>query len=138
MAGFVQAYVKNGTRSLTTANKATSQATAIKEVLDLTLGLAVPATASSTRETIIGVSNQTITAAESLSQVPFIELFQNDVWVADSTNNSNAAHNGQSMVLTDSTHVNNTGTTSAVGVVEQVDVFGVPSDKKILVKFNPF
>lgn len=138
MAGFVQAYVKNGTRSLTTANKATSQVSTIKEVLDLTAGLAVPASASSTRETVIGVCNQTISAAEALSQVPFIELFQNDVWVVDSTNNSNPLHNGQSMVLTDSTHVNNTGTTSAVGVVEQVDVFGVPSDKKILVKFNPF
>ncbi len=138
MAGFVQAYVKNGTRSLTTANKASATVSVNKEVLDLTLGLAVPATASSTRETIIGVCNQSISAADALTQVPIIETFQNDVWVADCTNNSNAAHNGQSMVLTDSTHVNNTGTTSAVGVVEQVDVFGVPGDKKILVKFNPF
>ncbi len=138
MAGFVQAYIKNPTRSLVMVNKSTSQVTLQKEVLDLTAGLAVPATASSTRETIIGVSNQAISAADALSQVPVIETFQNDVWVADSTNNSNALHNGQSMILTDSTHVNNTGTTSAVGVVEQVDVFGQPSDKKILVKFNPF
>lgn len=135
---FVQAYVKNGTRSLTTANKATGQVSTQKEVLDLVGGLAVPATSASTRQTIIGVCNQTISVADALTQVPIIETFQNDVWVADSTNNSNPLHNGQSMILTDSTHVNNTGTTSAVGVVEQVDVFGVASDKKILVKFSPF
>ncbi len=138
MAGFIQAYVKNATRSLTMANKSVAQVSTSREVLDLTAGLAVPASSSSTRETIIGVANQTISVADNLSQVPIIELFQNDVWIADSTNNSNALHNGQSMVLTDSTHVNNTGTTSAVGVVEQVDVFGAASDKKILVKFNPF
>jgi hypothetical protein len=31
--------------------------------------------------------------------------------------------------------VNNTHTTSAVGIVEQVDVFGATGDRKILVKF---
>lgn len=135
---FIQAIIKNPTRSLEMVNKASAQATVLNEVLDLTLGLAVPASGSSTRQTIIGVSNQAISAADALTQVPVFELFQNDVWVADCTNNSNSAHNGQSMILTDSTHVNNTGTTSAVGVVYQVDVFGVPSNKKILVKFNPF
>ncbi len=134
---FVQAYIKN-IRSLVMVNKASATVSVNREVLDLTAGLAVPATSASTRETIVGVCNQSISAADALTQVPIIELSQNDVWIADSTNNSNAAHNGQSMILTDSTHVNNTGTTSAVGVVEQVDVFGVSSNKKILVKFNPF
>ncbi len=120
-------------------NKASATVTTSGNVLDLTAGLATAATSSSTRETIIGVSNQTISAADALTQVPVIELFQNDVWIADSTNNSDPTHNGQSMVLgANAGIVNNTGTTSAVGVVEQVDVFGVPSDKKILVKFNPF
>ncbi len=136
---FIQAYIKNGTRSLTMANKASATVTTSGNVLDLTAGLAVAATASSTRETIIGVSNQTISAADALTQVPLIETFQNDVWIADSTNNSDPAHNGQSMILgANAGVVNNTGTTSAVGVVEQVDVLGVASNKKILVKFNPF
>lgn len=135
---FVQAYIKNPTRSLMMQNKASATVTTNKEVLDLVAGLAVPATSSSTRETIIGVCNESISAADALTQVPVIETFQNDVWIADCTNNSNPLHNGQSMVLTNSTTVNNTGTTSAVGVVEQVDVFGVPSAKKILVRFNPF
>ncbi len=135
---FVQAQIKNGTRSLVMVNKASATVIVNKEVLDLTAGLAVPATSSSTRETIIGVANQSISAADALTQVPVIETFQNDTWIADTTNNSNSAHNGQSMILTNSTTVNNTGTTSAVGVVEQVDVFGVAANKKILVKFNPF
>ncbi len=121
------------------ANKASATVTTSGNVIDLTAGLAVAATASSTRETIIGVANQSISAADALTQVPYIETFQNDVWIADSTNNSDPLHNGQSMVLgANAGVVNNTGTTSAVGVVEQVDVLGVPSNKKILVKFNPF
>lgn len=132
---FVQAIIKNPTRSLGMLNKSTSQVTVMKEVLDLTAGLAVPATSSSTVKTIAGVSNQAISVAEALSQVPVIELFQNDVWIADSTNNSNPLHNGQDMVLTDSTTVNNTGTTSASGVVQQVGVYGAAADKKILVRF---
>ncbi len=135
---FLQAYIKNSTRSLVLVNKATGTVIVNREVLDLVGGLAVPATSSSTRETIIGVANQAISAADALTQVPVIETFQNDTWIADSTNNSNPLHNGQSMILTNSTTVNNTGTTSAVGVVEQVDVFGAASAKKILVKFNPF
>jgi len=119
-------------------NKSTAQVTAMKEVLDLTAGLAVPATSASTVATIIGVSNQAISVADALTQVPVIDLFQQDVWVVDSTNNSNPLHNGQAMILTDSTHVNNTGITSAVGVVEQVGVYGVPADKKILVRFITF
>ena len=132
---FVQAIIKNPTRSLSMLNKSTSQVTVNKEVLDLTAGLAVPATSSSTVKTIGGVSNQAISAADALSQVPIIELFENDVWIADSTNNSNPLHNGQDMILTDSTTVNNTGTTSAVGVVQQVGVYGATTDKKILVRF---
>jgi hypothetical protein len=132
---FVQAIIKNPTRSLEMLNKSTSQVIVNREVLDLTAGLAVPATSSSTRDTVAGVSNQAISAADALSQVPIIEAFQNDVWIADATNNSNPLHNGQDMILTDSLTVNNTGTTSAVGVVQQVGVYGAAADKKILVRF---
>lgn len=134
---FVQAYIKNPTRSLMLQNKATGQVTVQKELLDLTSGLAVPATSASTNLTLIGVSNQAISAADALTQVPVIELFQNDLWVADTTNNSNPLHNGQLMVLSSSTVVNNTGTTNPAGVVQQVDVFGAASARKILVRFIP-
>ena len=65
-----------------------------------------------------------------------IELFGEDVWIADSTNNSDATHNGQDMILgANAGVVNNTGTTSAVGIVKQVGVYGAAADKKILVRF---
>lgn len=134
---FVQAIIKNPTRSLSMLNKSTAQATTNQQVLDLVAGLAVPATSSSTPQTIAGVCNQSISAGDALSQVPIIELFQNDVWIADTTNNSNPLHNGQLMVLTDSVTVNNTGTTDPAGVVEQVGVYGAAADKKILVRFVP-
>ena len=133
---FVQAYIKNPTRSLSMQNKASATVTTSGYVMDLTAGLAVNGTASSTRDTIIGVANQSISAADALTQVPVFDLFDQDVWVADSTNNSDAAHNGQAMILgANAGIVNNTGTTSAVGVVIQVGVKGAAADKKILVKF---
>jgi hypothetical protein len=133
---FIQAYIKNPTRSISLQNKATGTVTTSGNVLDLTAGLAVAATASSTRDTIVGVSNQTISAADALTQVPVFDLFDQDVWIADSTNNSDPLHNGQAMILgANAGVVNNTGTTSAVGVVTQVGVKGAAADKKILVKF---
>lgn len=133
----VQAYIKNPTRSLMMQNKAAGQATTQKQLLDLEAGLAVPADSSSTPQTLIGVCNQSITADEALTQVPVIELFQNDLWIADTANNSNVLHNGQLMVLSTSLVVNNTGTTDPAGVVQQIDVFGAASARKILVRFIP-
>jgi hypothetical protein len=51
------------------------------------------------------------------------------------TNNSNASHTNQRMVLTDAGTVNNTGTDNANGIVEQLGVVGNAADKKIIVKF---
>jgi hypothetical protein len=39
------------------------------------------------------------------------------------------------MVLTDSLTVNNTGSDSASGVVEQVEPYGAAADKKIIARF---
>lgn len=136
MTGFIQAYIKNPTRSIVLQNKADSTATTANYLYDLVGGELVAATSSSTRDTIAGVANQTISVDEALTQCPVIELSENDVWVVDSTNNSNVAHNGQAMVLGANAYtVNNTGTTSAVGVVVQTGVFGAAADKKILVRF---
>lgn len=135
MTGFIQAIIKNPTRSLREVNKGSATVIVKNELLAYDTGLAVPATSATTKKEVIGVANQDIAAAEALTQVLVIETFDNDVFLVDSTNNSNAVHNGQLMVLTDSTHVNNTGTTDADGIVEQVDVFGAAADKKILVKF---
>lgn len=136
MTGFLQAYIKNPTRSLSVQNKATSTVITPNYLYDLVGGELVAATSSSTRGTIVGVGNSSIAAADALSQALVIDLFENDIWVVDSTNNSNVAHNGQAMILGANAYtVNNTGTTSAVGVVVQTGVFGATTDKKILVRF---
>ncbi len=133
---FIQAVIKNPTRSLVLQNKASGTVITDGFVLDLTSGLAVLGSSSSDTKTICGVANGSVAAADALTQCSVIEVFQNDVWIVDSTNNSNAAHNGQDMILGASAGiVNNTGTTSAVGVVKQVGVYGATTDKKILVRF---
>ena len=132
---FTQSIIKN-TRSISTQNKATGTATTAGLLYDLTAGEMTAATSGSTRDTIVGVANQTIAAADALTQCLVIDLDENDVWLVDSTNNSNVAHNGQAMIVgANAGVINNTGTTSAVGVVTQVGVFGATGDRKILVKF---
>lgn len=133
---FIQSVIKNPTRSLAMLNKASATVMTKGYVLQLTAGLAVLGTSSTTRSNMAGVCNQTIAAAEALTQVPVIETFEKDVWIADSTNNSDATHNGQLMVLgANGGIVNNTGTTDANGIVKQVGVYGAAADKKILVEF---
>lgn len=135
MTGFIQSTIKN-TREITMQNKGSSTATTANYLYDLVGGLLVAATSSSTRDTIVGVANQTITAGEALTQCPIIMPAEGDVWLVDSTNNSDETHNGQAMILGANAYtVNNTGTTSAVGIVVQVGTYGQPSDKKILVRF---
>ena len=135
MTGFIQSKIKN-TREIVLANKASGTATTMNYLYDLVAGLAVAATSSSTRATIGGVANQTIVSGDALTQVPLIAIHEGDVFLVDSTNNSDEAHNGQDMILGANAYtVNNTGTTSAVGIVKQVGTFGAAADKKILVRF---
>jgi hypothetical protein len=135
MSEVLQAVVKN-TRLLKEENKGASVVTTKGYIMDLTAGLAVDATSSSTIATICGICNQTIAAAEALTIVPIIVPGKNDTFVVDSTNNSDATHNGQAMIIGANAHtINNTGTTSAVGVVKQVGVYGAAADKKIIVSF---
>jgi hypothetical protein len=135
MSEVIQAVVKN-TRLLVNQNKGASVVTTKGNIMDLTTGLAVDATSSSTTKTICGVCNQTIAAAEALTIVPVIVPGKDDTFIVDSTNNSDATHNGQDMIIGANAHtINNTGTTSAVGVVRQVGVYGAAADKKIIVKF---
>lgn len=133
---FILSNVKNPTRSLKEVPKGSTIVMTKGYVLEWSSGLAILGTSSTVVANVIGICNQSIAAAEALELVPVIELFQNDVWIADSTNNSNAAHNGQKMVLgANGGIVNNTGTTSATGIVQQVGVYGATGDKKILVRF---
>lgn len=137
MATVKQATIKN-TRQLLEADKASGQATTLGEilVLDLSNGLAVPATSAATTATILGVCNQTIAAADALTRVQYIVPSDEDTYIFSTTNNTNSAHNGQAMIIGgDSTTINNTGTTSDVGVVQQVEPYGATGDKLIIGRF---
>ena len=136
MTGFIHAQIKNPTRSLKLVNKLAATVTTMHEILAKdTGGVVIPATSSTVRSEIVGICNQDIAAAEVLTQVPVIEIFGNDTFVVDVTNNSDVAHDGQRMVLTDSLTVNNTGTDDVDGVIEQVEPYGLAAEKKILCKF---
>jgi hypothetical protein len=135
MATVKQAIIKN-TRQLALANKGAGTVLTSGEILMVTAGLAVPATSSTVRADLLGVCNQTIAAAEALTQVPYIVPSDEDVYIFTTTNNTSETDNGQAMVLgANSTTVNNTHTTSATGIVQQVGTIGATGDKLILGRF---
>jgi len=129
--------VKAGpSRSRIVVDKATGTViTELQVIVKAASGLSAPATSAATRSQIKGISTESISAGDALTTLGIDQIFENDTFLADTTNNSNAAHTGQRMVLTDSLTVNNTGTDDANGVVEQMAVVGAAADKKILVRF---
>lgn len=136
MTGFIQAIIKNPSRSIRMVEKGAATVTVKNYLMVEASGLAVDAGAGATPSTIVGVCNQDIAAAEALTQVPVIEIFKGDVFIVDSTNNSLLTDNGQLMVIGANAYtVNNTHTTNAAGVVKQVGIYGAVTDKKILVEF---
>jgi len=135
MATVKQAQIKN-TRALRTANKASGTVTTLGEILVLTAGLAVPAASGATTATILGVCNQTIAAADALTRVDYIVPAEGDTFIFSTTNDTLATDNGQAMIIGgDSTTINNTHTTSAVGVVVQVEPYGATGDRLIIGRF---
>jgi hypothetical protein len=135
MASVKQATIKN-TRQLAETNKATGTATTLGEILAMTAGLAVPADSGTVRADLLGVCNETIAIADAKLRVSYIVPSDEDTFIFTTTNNSDADHNGQAMVLgADSTTVNNTGTTSATGIVQQVEPYGAAADKLIIGRF---
>jgi len=135
MATVKQATIKN-TRQLALANKASGTVITLGEILMVTAGLAVPATLSTVRADLLGVCNQTIAAADALTQVQYIVPSDEDTYIFSTTNDTVATDNGQAMVLgANSTTVNNTHTTSATGIVQQVEPYGATGDRLIIGRF---
>jgi len=135
MATVKQATVKN-TRQLRVADKATGTVTTLGEVLAMTGGLAVAADSGTVVADLLGVCNQTISVADALVRVEYIVPTDEDTFIFTTTNNTVATDNNQVMVLgANSTTVNNTHTTSATGIVVQVEPYGEASDKLIIGKF---
>lgn len=115
--------------------KATSLATTAGVLYQnsVTTGALEAAGASTVATQILWVANESITAGEALAKVSALRVDQGDVFLVDTANNSNSAHNGQRMVLSaGGATLNNTGTDSATGVFQQLDVVGAAADKKIL------
>lgn len=99
----------------------------------VTTGALEAAGASTVATQILWVANESITAGEALAKVSALRVGLGDVFLVDTANNSNSAHNGQRMVLSaGGATLNNTGTDSATGVFQQLDVVGAAADKKIL------
>lgn len=99
----------------------------------VTTGALEAAGASTVATQILWVANESITAGEALAKVSALRVNLGDVYLVDTANNSNSAHNGQRMVLSaGGATLNNTGTDSATGVFQQLDVVGAAADKKIL------
>ena len=134
MATIKQATIKN-TRELRDENKATGTVMTLGNILAQTAGLAVDADSGTVVADLLGICNQTITVADALTRVEVIRPSDEDTFIFPVTNNSDATHNGQAMVLTDATEVNNTGTTSATGIVQQVEPYGASADKLIIGRF---
>jgi hypothetical protein len=133
---FILSQVKGPSRSRVVLNKDASTAiTELTVIAKAAGGLVAAATSSTARSEVKGVSTESISAGDALTQVGVNEVFENDTYIATTTNNSNASHTNQRMVLTDAGTVNNTGTDNANGIVEQLGVVGDAADKKIIVKF---
>lgn len=75
-----------------------------------TAGTVVPATSSTTGDTLIGVAMETVASTATSLLVALIDSSQ--VWECEVANTVNVAHNQMKMVLTDANTVNNTGTDS--------------------------
>lgn len=102
---------------------------------DRSNAVVVLGTSSSTTETLSAVSVESATTADT--EVLCQLISENDEYVVDTTNNSNASHNYQRMVLTDEDQVNNTGTDSTAdeAVFLQLGIVGAVGDKKIRGRF---
>lgn len=134
---FSQSIIKNPTRSVMSFPKASGTVYAKGAIIakDLGSNATLPATSSTPRSSVIGVTTEAVSSADARTEINGYEIFSNDEFLVDATNNSNAAHYGKRMILTNSTTVNNTGTDDVAGIVYQVGVYGAASDKKLVVKF---
>jgi hypothetical protein len=134
MAGFNR--VKGGDRG-SIRYTISSLALAIGDLVDFsrTAGTVVKATASSTIESLAGVVQETTTSSDTSVLVQKIE--EGDEYIINTTNNSNATHNYQRMLLTDENEMNNTGTddTTDAAIFMQLSPVGATADKKIRGKF---
>ena len=134
MTEVIQSRIKN-TRELLETNKEAATVMTKGNILAMTGGYAVDADSGTVVADLLGVCNDSISAADAETRVTYIKVSDEDTFIFATTNNSDATHNGQAMVLTNATTVNNTGTTSGTGIVQQVEPYGENTDKLIIGRF---
>lgn len=96
------------------------------------------ATSSSQVYDLAGIVVEATTTADT--EVKLQRITPGDEYEVDVTNNSNATHNYQRMLLTDENAVNNTGTdnTTDEAVFLQIGTVGTAANKKIVGEFDLF
>lgn len=124
-------------RQVVTKPKDTSTVVTLRTIAayDTTSGKLIPATSSTAVRSVAGIFTKSIAAADALASADIELIIKDAEYVVSTTNNSDVTHDGQQMVLTNAGEVNNTGTTSASGLVYQTGVIGAASDKLIAVRF---
>lgn len=125
------------TRDIRAVKRAGSLATTVDALYfnSVTTGSIQLAVAATTANQVLYKANETTTASTNPFSATIVS--KDDEFLVDTVNNSNAAHNGQRMILgTDGLTLNNTGTdvSGVTGVFVQLDVVGVNTDKKIIAR----
>jgi len=125
------------TRDLRQVKRAGSIATTVDALYfnSITTGSIQLAVAATTANQVLYKANETTTASTTPFSATIVS--KEDEFIVDTENNSNAAHNGQRMILgTTGLTLNNTGTDVAgvTGVFVQLDVVGAAADKKIIAR----
>lgn len=103
---------------------------------NLTTGALEAAAAATDANQVLWLANESVSAADARDVVHATQVARlTDLYLVDTTNNSNSAHNGQRMVLNSTgSGLNNTGTDAAAGVFVQILPYGAAADKKILAR----
>jgi hypothetical protein len=125
------------TRDVRAVKRASSIATTVDALYfnSITTGAIQLAVAATTANQVLYKANETTTAGTTPFSGTIVS--KDDEFIVDTVNNSNAAHNGQRMILnTDGLSLNNTGTDvpGVTGVFVQLDVVGAAADKKIIAR----
>ena len=125
------------TRDVRSVKRAGSLATTVDALYfnSITTGSIQLAVAATTANQVLYKANETTTASTNPFSATIVS--KDDEFIVDTENNSNAAHNGQRMILgTTGLTLNNTGTDVAgvTGVFVQLDVVGAAADKKIIAR----
>jgi hypothetical protein len=100
--------------------------------LSTTTGVLAAAGTSTVAGQPLFLAQASYAASTSAQEIPMLLVSDQDLYVADTVNNSNATHNGQRMIF-DATggKLNNTGTNAATGALVQIAAVGAAANKKV-------